>query len=92
MKNRNKYVNLATGLAFWALNSQSLFFSLLSIYGLFMIRDFTVKENDKIAVLADNEIAKTVLFQILAGELKPDSGEIKWGTTISTTYFPKDNN
>ena len=53
---------------------------------------FTVKENDKIAVLADNEIAKTVLFQILAGELEPDSGEIRWGTTISTTYFPKDNN
>lgn len=46
MKNRNKYVNLATGLAFWALNSQSIFFSLLSIYGLFMIRDFTVKESD----------------------------------------------
>ena len=53
---------------------------------------FTVKENDKIAVLADNEIAKTVLFQILAGELEADDGEIKWGTTISTTYFPKDNN
>ncbi len=53
---------------------------------------FTVKENDKIAVLADNEIAKTVLFQILAGELEPDSGEIRWGTTITTTYFPKDNN
>ena len=53
---------------------------------------FTVKANDKIAVLADNEIAKTVLFQILAGEIEPDSGEIKWGTTISTTYFPKDNN
>ena len=53
---------------------------------------FTVKANDKIAVLADNEIAKTVLFQILAGELEPDSGEIKWGTTVSTTYFPKDNN
>ncbi len=53
---------------------------------------FNVKPNDKIAVLADNEIAKTVLFQILAGEINPDSGEIKWGTTISTTYFPKDNN
>ena len=53
---------------------------------------FTVKADDKIAVLADNELAKTVLFQILAGELEPDSGEIKWGTTISTTYFPKDNN
>lgn len=53
---------------------------------------FTMKSDDKIAVLADNELAKTVLFQILAGELEPDSGEIKWGTTISTTYFPKDNN
>ena len=53
---------------------------------------FTVKANDKIAVLADNENARTVLFQILAGELEPDSGEIKWGTTISTSYFPKDNN
>ena len=53
---------------------------------------FTVKPNDKIAFLADNENAKTVLFQILAGELEPDSGEIKYGTTISTNYFPKDNN
>ena len=33
---------------------------------------FTVKPNDKIAFLADNENAKTVLFQILAGELEPD--------------------
>ena len=53
---------------------------------------FTVKANDKIAVLADNELAKTVLFQILAGELAPDEGEIRWGTTITTKYFPKDNN
>lgn len=53
---------------------------------------FTVKKDDKIAFLADNENAKTVLFQILAGELQPDQGEIKWGTTITTSYFPKDNN
>ena len=53
---------------------------------------FTIKTDDKIAVLADNELAKTVLFQILAGELEPDSGEIKWGTTITNSYFPKDNN
>ena len=53
---------------------------------------FTVKENDKIAFLADNEIAKTVLFQIIAGELEPDEGKIEWGTTITNTYFPKDNN
>ena len=52
---------------------------------------FTVKQNDKIAVLADNENAITTLFQILAGEIEPDEGEIKWGTTITTNYFPKDN-
>ena len=53
---------------------------------------FTVKPNDKIAFLADNENAKTVLFQILAGELEPDEGTISYGTTITTNYFPKDNN
>ena len=53
---------------------------------------FTVKTDDKIAFLADNELAKTVLFQIIAGELEPDEGEIIWGSTISSTYFPKDNN
>ena len=53
---------------------------------------FTVKQNDKIAFLADNEMAKTVLFQIIAGELEPDEGELIWGTTITKDYFPKDNN
>ena len=52
---------------------------------------FKVKSKDKIAVLAENENAITVLFQILAGELEPDEGEIKWGTTITNSYFPKDN-
>ena len=53
---------------------------------------FTVKKDNKIAFLADNENAKTVLFKILAGEMEPDSGEVIWGTTITSTYFPKDNN
>ena len=52
---------------------------------------FTVKPNDKIAVIADNENAKTILFQIIAGELETDEGEIVWGTTITNSYFPKDN-
>ena len=53
---------------------------------------FTVKQGDKIAFLADNENAKTVLFQIIAGEIEPDAGELIWGTTITHSYFPKDNN
>ena len=39
---------------------------------------FTVKNGDKIAFLADNENAKTVLFQIIAGEMEPDEGELIW--------------
>ena len=53
---------------------------------------FDVKEGNKIAFLADNELAKTVLFQIIAGELEPDEGKLIWGTTITNSYFPKDNN
>ena len=49
---------------------------------------FTVKTGDKIAFLADNENAKTVLFQIIAGEMEPDEGELIWGTTITQSYFP----
>ncbi len=52
---------------------------------------FTVKANNKIAVLADNDNTKTVLFQILAGELEPDEGTVIYGTTITQSYFPKDN-
>ena len=52
---------------------------------------FTVKQDDKIAFLADNENARTVLFQIIAGEMEPDEGNIEWGTTITQNYFPKDN-
>ena len=53
---------------------------------------FTVKSNDKIAFLADNELATTMLFQIIAGEEKPDEGELIWGQTITSSYYPKDSN
>ena len=52
---------------------------------------FIVGHDDKIAFVGSNEIAKTTLFQILAGELEPDEGSYKWGVTTSQAYFPKDN-
>ena len=52
---------------------------------------FTVNTNDKVVILSKNDIAKTTLFQILAGELEPDSGTYEWGVTTSQSYFPKDN-
>jgi ATPase subunit of ABC transporter with duplicated ATPase domains len=52
---------------------------------------FTVSKDDKIAFVGDNEIAITTLFKILMGEMEPDSGEFRWGITITKAYFPKDN-
>ncbi|MBU5590205.1 ATP-binding cassette domain-containing protein [Clostridium sp. MSJ-4] len=53
--------------------------------------NFTVSKGDKIAFVGTNDIAKTTLFKILTGEMEPDSGEYKWGVTITKAYFPKDN-
>jgi ATPase subunit of ABC transporter with duplicated ATPase domains len=52
---------------------------------------FVIQREDKVAFVGGNELAKTTLFQILAGELEPDSGTYKWGVTTSQAYFPKDN-
>ncbi|KAB2953395.1 ATP-binding cassette domain-containing protein [Heliorestis acidaminivorans] len=52
---------------------------------------FTINKGDKIAFVGSNGHAKTALFQILMGEMEPDSGTFKWGTTTSQAYFPKDN-
>ena len=52
---------------------------------------FRVNRGDKIAFVGEDEIAKTTLFKILMEELEPDEGTFKWGTTITTSYFPLDN-
>ena len=64
-----------------------------SIEGQEVIKDltFTVNAGDKIAFLGDNPLAKTTLFQLLAGEIKPDAGTINWGVTISHSYFAKEH-
>ena len=52
---------------------------------------FIMGKDDKIAVIGANENAITCLFKLLAGELEPDEGEIKWGVSTTQAYFPKDN-
>ena len=51
----------------------------------------TLKPGDKIALIGNNEIAKTALLEILAGVEEPDSGTVKVGTTVITSYYPKKN-
>ena len=51
----------------------------------------TINPGDKVAFVGPNHYEKTVLFQILAGEMEPDEGSYTWGVTTSLSYFPKDN-
>ena len=52
---------------------------------------FTLTPGDKVALVGGDELARTTLLQVLAGELEPDAGSYKWGVTTSQAYFPKDN-
>ncbi len=52
---------------------------------------FRVNKGDKIVFFGRNDLAKTVLFQILSGEMEADSGKFKWGASATRAYFPKDN-
>ncbi|HKL48221.1 MAG TPA: ATP-binding cassette domain-containing protein, partial [Desulfuromonadales bacterium] len=50
-----------------------------------------IGKGDKVAFVGEDGLAKTTLFQILAGEIEPDSGSFRWGVTITPSYFPRDN-
>lgn len=52
---------------------------------------FRINRGDKIAFIGESELAQTTFFKIITGEIEPDEGTYKWGQTITTSYFPKDN-
>ncbi len=58
---------------------------------LFKNLDFFVNKGDKIAFLGKDSLTITTLFQLLAGELKPDKGEFQFGQTITPAYLPVNN-
>ena len=52
---------------------------------------FTMNREDKVTVIGESEIAVTTFFKLLAGELEPDEGTIKWGVSTTRSCFPKDH-
>ncbi len=58
---------------------------------LFKDVNFKVNRGDKITFLSDNSLAITTLFEILNGNLKPDTGSLTYGQTITTSYLPNHN-
>ena len=61
--------------------------------GTILFRDvnFNVEKGDKVVFLSRDPRAMTALFEIINGNMKPDSGTFNWGVTITTAYLPLDN-
>ncbi|MBX7227884.1 MAG: ATP-binding cassette domain-containing protein [Chitinophagales bacterium] len=58
---------------------------------LFSNATFTVNKGDKITVVSKNQLAVTAFLRVMAGEIAPKTGDIKWGITITKSYVPNDN-
>jgi ATPase subunit of ABC transporter with duplicated ATPase domains len=64
-----------------------------SIDGEYLFKDlnFTLNKGDKVAIVSKNSVAITALFEVLNGNMKQDTGDFTFGTTITTAYMPNDN-
>jgi ATPase subunit of ABC transporter with duplicated ATPase domains len=58
---------------------------------LFSNISFAVNKGDKIAIVADDQLAVTAFFEVINGEILPEKGKFEWGTTVSKAYLPNDN-
>ena len=58
---------------------------------LFANIDLNLKKGDKVAVISRNSLAITEFFEILAGNLPADKGNIAWGVTTNQSHMPLDN-
>ena len=59
--------------------------------GFFENVSFTVQKDEKIGVVSDKSTTISMLYDILTGKVEPDAGTVKWGKTISVSYFPENN-
>ncbi|QIK70015.1 ATP-binding cassette domain-containing protein [Erysipelothrix sp. HDW6C] len=51
--------------------------------------NLTVKNDDKIAFISENELASTTFFELITGNMQPDSGTVHWGSSVEYGYFNK---
>jgi ATP-binding cassette subfamily F protein uup len=54
-----------------------------------IMADFSARimRGDRIGIIGPNGCGKTTLIKLLVGELEPDSGEIRRGTSLAVAYF-----
>ena len=52
--------------------------------------NFNVEAGDRLAIIGPNGSGKTTLMQVIAGVLKPTTGEVKWVENAEPGYMPQD--
>jgi ATPase subunit of ABC transporter with duplicated ATPase domains len=64
-----------------------------TINGVKILNDinFSMNGREKAVILSKNDLAASTLLQILSGNMEPDTGTIKWGSTVITDYLGLNN-
>lgn len=67
--------------------------NLTSSEGKVLLKDVSFKLNkgDTVGFISKDPMLVSALFNVLAGNAKPDSGTIEWGVTTTMAYMPNDN-
>jgi ATPase subunit of ABC transporter with duplicated ATPase domains len=63
----------------------------LSLAPYFSNVSFSMNKNDKVFLYSKHSIITSKFYQVLSGEIEPDSGTIEWGITINKAYLPNHN-
>lgn len=58
---------------------------------LFKNIEFALNKGDKVAIVSKNSVAINEFFNVLNEDVKPDTGEVTWGVTITKAFLPNEN-
>ncbi len=58
---------------------------------LFARVDINLNKGDKVALISKDSRATTAFYEIVTGNMKPDTGSYRWGVTTKQAYLPADN-
>jgi len=53
--------------------------------------DLNLSKGDKVVLLSKASRAATAFYEVITGNIEPDSGDYKWGVTTSQGYLPLEN-
>jgi ATPase subunit of ABC transporter with duplicated ATPase domains len=65
-----------------------------SVAGEKMFEDvsLTITKGEHVVVVSRNSVAASTLLEVIAGAQEPDTGTVKWGSTVKRSFLPKDYN